>query len=169
MKKETREDSFIKQPYYQGGDKALIEFVTKELKYPIKSLDVKTEGTVYIRYDINNKGAVVDAKIISGLDRYCNDEAIRVVKLLKFIVPKIPRGMRLTFHKNIRIHFNPNNVATKVTDIQDVIEPTPSAPVAPPRSMAIQYNYTPTVQSISTESPQEPPKPVTYTYTIKLS
>jgi Gram-negative bacterial TonB protein C-terminal len=75
MKKETRQDSFIRQPFYQGGDKALIEFVMKNLKYPDASLPNKVEGDVHIRYDIDIKGNVTELKIISGLDNHCNEEA----------------------------------------------------------------------------------------------
>ena len=34
MKKERKEDSFIKQPYYKGGDKMLNTFINENLKYP---------------------------------------------------------------------------------------------------------------------------------------
>ena len=47
---------------------------------------------------------MTDAKIISGLNPVCNEEAVRLVKLLKFTVPK-NRGVRAIFHKNLTIHF----------------------------------------------------------------
>ena len=34
MKKERKDDSFLKQAYYKGGDTALKEFISQNLKYP---------------------------------------------------------------------------------------------------------------------------------------
>lgn len=57
-----------------------------------------------MRYDIDFKGNVVDAKILAGLGHGCDEEALRLVKLLKFDVQKT-RGLRVLYHKNIQIHF----------------------------------------------------------------
>lgn len=161
MKKETREDSFIKQPYYEGGDKALATFISSHLQYPNKSLENKIEGSVYLRYDIDIKGNVTDAKVVSGLDKHCNEEAIRVVKLLKFTVPKNPRKMRITFHKTIRIHFAINQVA-QVTEMEDIVEAN-AMPQMPAQSLA--YTIIPQVKP-TISSPK--PSPTIYTYTVKI-
>ena len=108
MKKERKDDSFIKQAYYKGGDTALKEFISQNLIYPEISKKNKIEGDVHIRMDISHKGHVIDTKIIAGLDDACNEEAIRVVKLLQYTVPKSPRHLKITHHKNIRIHFRLN-------------------------------------------------------------
>ncbi len=153
MKKERKEDSFIKQPFYQGGNAALNSFITSQLKYPEISQQNKIEGDVHLRYDINIQGNVTDVKVIGGLDDACNNEAIRVVKLLKFVVPKNPRHLKITFHKNITIHFR----------IQETKNTSPEFPVVTP----IQYHITPSVSlSKTTEEPK--PKGVVYTYTINL-
>jgi TonB family protein len=163
MKKETRQDSFIRQPFYQGGDKALIEFVMKNLKYPKASLANKVEGDVHIRYDIDIKGNVTDVKIISGLDNHCNEEATRVVKLLKFVVPQNPRKLRITFHKKIRIHFSPQPIKVVASGMEDDIT-RDLMPASQPQG--IQYNIIPTVKP---EPVAAKPEPVSYTYTITIS
>lgn len=166
MKKETREDSFIRQPYYDGGDKAMIDYIVNNLKYPTASLATKVEGDVHLRYDIDNKGKVTEVKIISGLDQHCNEEAIRVIKLLQFVVPKNPRKMRMTFHKKIRIHFSPKPVAQPVTDIEH-IEPQQSVLA---NNMVIQYNIVATPPAKKVAKPAVPASsPATYRYTIKIS
>ena len=104
MGKEGREKKFIKRPVYKGGPKALRAFVGKQLRYPESARRDRIEGTVSLRYTIDHRGKVVDVNIISGLTPDCNREAERVVKLLKFRVPK-NRGLRVLFHKNIQIHF----------------------------------------------------------------
>ncbi|MEZ4982898.1 MAG: TonB family protein [Saprospiraceae bacterium] len=67
-KKETKDIQFIKQPYYPGGQDAITAFVRENMKYPETALKNKTEGTVVLRYDINHKGKVTDAKVLLSLD-----------------------------------------------------------------------------------------------------
>ena len=104
MKKERKPEQFIHQPAYPGGTEAMREFVRKNLRYPEEALKNKVEGTVAVAYEIDHKGAVIDAEIKSGLGHGCDEEAMRVVKLLKFAVAK-HHNLRVTFHKTINIHF----------------------------------------------------------------
>lgn len=104
MKKGSKDKNFIKKPTYDGGWKALQLFIKKELVYPRLALEKKTEGTVVLKYTINYKGEVIDVKVMKGLGDGCDEEAIRLVKLLKFKVAKT-RNIKIQFHKSIQIHF----------------------------------------------------------------
>ena len=104
MKRQKKDKHFIKKPIYEGGPSALKQFITKNLRYPKEALHEKIEGTVVIRYAINHKGKVIGTKIISGLAGGCEAEAIRLVRLLNFLVPK-NRGVKALFHKDLHIHF----------------------------------------------------------------
>ncbi len=105
MKKEQKEEKLLKKPYYPGGERALKEFVSKNLKYPDEALKHHIEGNVPLRMDISFKGAVMDVKVFSSIGYGLEEEAIRIVKLLNFVVPKVPRGMKVIFHKSMTIHF----------------------------------------------------------------
>jgi TonB family protein len=107
MAKEKKEKHFVQKPIYPGGPQALRAFVTQNLRYPKGALKERAEGTVVIRYTINHKGAVTDTKVISSLHKDCDAEAVRLVKLLKFRVPKQKRPGKIQFHKSIKIHFKP--------------------------------------------------------------
>ena len=104
MKRQRKDKHFIKKPIYQGGPLALKQFITKNLRYPKEALAEKIEGTVVVRYSINYKGKVIDTKVISGLRGGCEAEAIRLVRLLVFTVPR-NRGVKALFHKDLQIHF----------------------------------------------------------------
>lgn len=104
MKRQKKDKHFIKKPIYEGGPVALKQFITKNLRYPKEALDKKIEGTVVVRYSINYKGKVVDTKIISRLRGDCDAEAVRLVNLLVFRVPR-NRGLKALFHKDLHIHF----------------------------------------------------------------
>ena len=104
MKKEKKAKNFIPKPVYEGGWQEMRKFIGKNMKYPEEAIKKKISGTVKLRYSIDYKGTVVDAKVIKGLGYGCDQEAIRLVKLLKFTVEK-PRKVKVLFHKTINIHF----------------------------------------------------------------
>jgi len=104
MHKEKKGKHFIKTPVYEGGLKAMRIFISQHKKYPEEALKEKIEGTVYLKYTIDYKGNVIDAKVLKSLGHGCDEEAVRIIKLLKFNVPK-NRGIREKFFKNIQIHF----------------------------------------------------------------
>ncbi len=104
MPKESKDKHFIKKPYYEGGPKAMREFITGQMQYPADALKKRIEGTVTTKITINQKGQVTDAKVIGGLGHGCDEEALRLVRLLKFKVGKM-RKIKALFHKTIRIHF----------------------------------------------------------------
>ncbi len=101
---EKKEKHFIKIPKYPGGHEALKKFIATHLKYPPKALEHKIEGTVQIAYQVNDNGKVVDAKIEKGLGYDCDEEALRLVKMLQFEKVK-NRGRRVTATKKIKIKF----------------------------------------------------------------
>jgi len=104
MKKQRKPESFIKQPTYPGGKKALDEFVKGNLRYPQEAFDHKVEGTVSVEYDLDIFGDVVDARVKHGIGYGCDEEAMRLVKLLKY-EKKRYKGLRVVFHLTINIHF----------------------------------------------------------------
>ncbi len=103
--KEKKDKHFIKKPYYEGGITAMRAFIKQHLKYPKEALETKTEGTVRVEYTINYKGEVTDAKILTGIGHGCDQEALRLVKLFQFKVPKNNKKLKVVFHKKINIHF----------------------------------------------------------------
>jgi len=137
MKKERKNKHFIKKPVYDGGLKAMRAFISQNKKYPKEALENKVEGTVYIKYSIDHKGKVIDVKVIKSLGHGCDEEAIRVVKLLKFQVPK-NRGVRVKFNKNIQIHFR---------------LPKQKTPPQKPKTQSTQYAYSITPTKKKEEKP----------------
>ncbi len=150
MQKEKKDKHFIKKPIYEGGPKELKKFIRKNLKYPKKAFENKIEGTVFLNYTIDHKGNVIEAKIISGVGYDCDEEAIRLAKLLKFKVPKT-RGVKVRYHKNIQIHFRlPKKKAKPASNVQ--------------------YKITPSKKEKGKEPiTKTPEKKKSYTYTIRIN
>lgn len=94
----------VSRPVYPGGIKAMKAFVGKHLKYPPGALKAKIEGTVVVRYGLDYTGKVTDAKVKKGIGHGCDEEALRVVKLMKFTVPQTSKK-KVRIHQNVNIHF----------------------------------------------------------------
>jgi TonB family protein len=152
MEKNKKKTHFLQQPEYKGGSKALTTFLYSELKYPKLALEAGIEGQVYIEYDIDYKGNVVETRVLQGLGYGCDEEACRVVKMLKFDVGK-NRGVRVLFHKKINVYFK-----------KPVPEPAPVP--ASPAVLQVQYQITP-VAPAPTPAQEEKKEPV-YQYTIRF-
>lgn len=101
---EQKKKKFLPTPEYKGGPKALGAFIQSQLKYPESEIKNKIEGVVVIRIEINHLGDVIGAKVLASLSEDCDQEAIRVAKLLKFTVAKV-RNMKISFFKNINFNF----------------------------------------------------------------
>jgi len=106
MKTPKKEKHFINKPSYPGGPKALWVFIRKNLRYPKEALDKKISGVVRLKYTINGKGKVTAAQVIHSLGYGCDEEAIRVINILKYYVPK-QRKIKVKFHKTINVRFKP--------------------------------------------------------------
>jgi len=158
MKKERKDKDFIKAPYFEGGRAGIEAFVKKELRYPKEALEAKVEGTVSVRYSVDYKGNVTEAEIISSLGHGCDEEAIRIVKSMKFRVPNDGK-IKSKFSNKLHIHFRlPGSPAVLPATKQVAITPE-GAP--------LQYSYSVTVS---------PPKPgvaaikktISYEFNISL-
>lgn len=153
MKKEKKDNTFLKQPYYEGGDAALKAFIAENLKYPRQALEQKVEGSIPLTYDINFKGEVTDVHLMHRLGHGCDEEAIRLVKQLRFNVPKVPRHLRVIFHKKMTIHFK-------------LPEQEPATVLPTVQATGYQIVYTASASSGSQPAKPAEKKPLTYTYTI---
>lgn len=112
-KDQYKSPPFIKLPEYPGGKEALEKFFMENLKYPDEALKNKIEGLVHIAFDVDHNGKVSNPKIIHGLGYGCDEEAIRLVSLLKFTAT-YNRGMRLKKTMKFRIPFKIKNKGIKI-------------------------------------------------------
>jgi len=148
MEKDKKKTKFIYQPEYPGGPKELTKFIYAHLRYPQAALDAGVEGTVLVEYDIDYQGNVISTRVLHSVGSGCHEEASRVVRLLKFDVPK-NRGVHVIFHQKARVQFK---------------KPAPQNQTSP--TMQVSYTVSNAPEPVKPETPKEAGK--TYTYTINL-
>lgn len=166
VSKEKRQKNFIQQPVYQGGPKGLTDFIYQNLRYPQEAFDANVEGIVLVDYDIDHKGNVVATRVLQGIGHGCDEEACRVVRLLKYIVGK-NRGLNVLFHQKAKIQFKKPVPVQAVAPLPEPMQPLEIAQHAP------QYQYSVTVTTAAPAAqeatPQQTTPQQTFTYTITIN
>ena len=67
-------------PQFPGGDKALKEFIQKNLRYPTEAMKKGIQGRVIVTFNVETDGSITDAKVVKAVDSLLNNEALRIVK-----------------------------------------------------------------------------------------
>lgn len=67
-------------PEYPGGKDAISQFLDQNTKYPEKAL--RLEGKVFISFVVETDGILTEFKVLKGFDSECNNEALRISKLM---------------------------------------------------------------------------------------
>lgn len=87
-------------PSFPGGDEARIRFLTNNIRYPEKAREASVQGTVYITFVVERDGSVSDVRVLRGIGAGCDEEAVRVIKMMPEWSPGKQRG------KPVRVQFN---------------------------------------------------------------
>ncbi len=154
MKKETKAKDFLDKPKYIGGAAAWKKLLKENLTYPPKAVERKIEGTVNLSYEVNGNGKVLRPKVTKGIGYGCDEEAIRLVKMMKYSKAN-NRKVKIITHHKIAINFKlpkPKKAPQPKLKIK---------PVSVLKQKTISYSLKPAEKN---------PKPVkkSYTYTIKF-
>lgn len=102
---QKNEKHFLEKPQYPGGQKALRQFVAAHLQYPQDAMEQRVEGAVTVSYQVSDEGVVLNPIVIKGLCPSCDEEAVRVVKLLRYDKVR-NRGLRLKMNCKLNVHFH---------------------------------------------------------------
>lgn len=80
------------QPAYPGGEAAFFKYLQENIKYPQMAKEMNKQGTVYVSFEINRLGFVVNARVVKGVDPLLDKEALRVMKSMPNCSPGYMNG-----------------------------------------------------------------------------
>ena len=87
-------------PELIGGPAA----IGKEVKYPEIARKAGVEGRVFLQFTVNEQGNVQDVVVSRGIGAGCDEEAVRVVNLMKF-TPGKQRGKAVKVRMSLPVTF----------------------------------------------------------------
>ena len=92
-------------PQFPGGDPAMFEYISKNVKYPQKAKDEGIQGRVFIQFVVEKDGSVGEVKLLRGIGGGCDEEGIRVVKSMPKWTPGQQAGKAVRVLYTLPIFF----------------------------------------------------------------
>lgn len=87
-------------PQFPGGEAEMMNFINKNLKYPIVAQESGIQGRVSIRFVVRADGNIDEVEVLRGIDPSCDRAAVDVVKSMPKWTPGRQNG------KNVAVYFN---------------------------------------------------------------
>lgn len=99
VKEEEEDDDQVifvrveKQAEFPGGPAKMMEYLSKNVKYPVVCLENGIQGKAICQFTVNKDGSIVDVEVVrSSGDDALDKEAIRVIKTMPKWKPGQQRG-----------------------------------------------------------------------------
>jgi len=108
------------KPQFPGGDTALIKWVSNNIQYPVESAEKGIQGRVVLRFVITPDGSIDDVEVVKSLDSLCNNEAIRVVKMMPKWIPAKQNGNPVYVRYALPVTFKLQQ-NKQVNEVQDTV------------------------------------------------
>lgn len=92
-------------PEFPGGNQALHEFISTNIKYPLEAKKNNISGKVYVSFVVSSSGKIKETRILRGIGGGCDEEALRVVDLMPDWQPGKQNGKPVNVQYNLPILF----------------------------------------------------------------
>lgn len=86
-------------PEFPGGEVELRRFLGNNVRYPSSAIQAGVKGRVTAQFVIEKDGAIGNIKILEGIGYGCDEEVVRVIKLMPKWIPGRMEG------KAVRVFF----------------------------------------------------------------
>lgn len=92
-------------PEFPGGITALVQFLSKNLKYPTVCKEQKIQGKVLVKFTVKSDGSISNIRVTKSVDPYLDKEAVRVVKSMPRWIPGTQDGKPVNVEYTLPITF----------------------------------------------------------------
>ena len=95
-------------PEFPGGLEEFSRFLSTNIIYPKIARQNKTEGRVLIRFVVQRDGSITDLKILRGVSKEIDNEALRVLAICPKWKPGMQKGRAVRCSYVVPITFSLN-------------------------------------------------------------
>ena len=92
-------------PEFPGGTAKLLEYIQKNMKYPMMARESDIQGKVYVQFVVEPDGSISNVQVLRGIGGGCDEEAMRVIKSLPKWKPGKQRGKPVRVSYQIPVFF----------------------------------------------------------------
>lgn len=93
------------QAQFPGGQAALSKWLSNNLRYPERAQQNDIQGRVIVEFIVNLDGSIQNVKVIKGVDKDLDNEAIRVVKKMPKWQPGKNNGVAVRSYFTLPVNF----------------------------------------------------------------
>jgi len=98
-----------KMPSFPDGENARLNFIIDNIRYPLDAKEANIQGTVYVTFIVEADGSITNIDLLRGIGGGCDEEAIKVVKMMPNWIPGKVDGKNVRFKFNMPIKFTLNH------------------------------------------------------------
>ena len=100
-------------PEFPGGQQAMIEFLSSNVRYPEKAAKNNIQGRVLVRFVVEKTGEISNIEVVRSVDEELDAEAIRVIKSMPNFTPGRQDGKPVAVWYTLPLIFKLNESKTK--------------------------------------------------------
>ena len=94
-----------KMPEFEGGGANMLEYLRKNIKYPVEAIKNGAQGRVIVQFVVNKDGSIVDANVVKSVSPELDAEALRVVQSMPKWIPGEQRGEKVRVQFTLPVQF----------------------------------------------------------------
>ena len=98
-------DMVEQMPQFPGGQAEMMQFISKNMKYPTIAQENGTQGRVTCQFVVGADGRVRDVNVLRGVDPYLDKEAVRVIMSMPKWIPGKQNGKAVSVKYTIPVVF----------------------------------------------------------------
>jgi len=92
-------------PSFPGGEEKMLQYIANNIKYPAVARENNITGRVYVSFVVDKDGKIKDAKVLRGIGGGCDEEALRVVKMMPEWKAGKQNGRAVQVQFNLPVNF----------------------------------------------------------------
>jgi len=96
---------FEVQPEFKGGASKMYEWLGENIVYPNTAREAGIQGKVYVKFDIDKNGNLINKKIVRGVHITLDKEVIRILKISPKWTPGVKDGEKATYSFTLPVNF----------------------------------------------------------------
>ena len=103
---ETKVFDVVEQmPSFPGGQAALFQWLSSNIKYPVVAEENGVQGRVIVTFVVERDGSITDVKVVKSVDPSLDKEAIRVTKSMPHWIPGKQNGSAVRVKYTLPVTF----------------------------------------------------------------
>lgn len=92
-------------PEFPGGPAKMMEYIGKNIKYPMMAREAGIEGRVFVNFVVEPDGSISHVKVLRPIGGGCDEEAVRVIESMPKWNPGKQRGTAVRVSFNLPVKF----------------------------------------------------------------